>query len=278
MGVHAGDGGHRLGGRADDRRHHPPGPARSPGRWCRSGSRGSSAGASRRIAAMNHPVDAAAAHPRPARRRRPDQASSPRTSRSRRCRPTSRAAPATTCTCGSRSAAWPRSSSPARIAQRARHLAGGRRHRRAEGPPRVTRQWVSVPKECEPNVGKLDGDGIRVLKTGRHTQQAQARPPPRQPLPHPDPRRRPTERRTLDAILDRIRDAGAAELLRPAAVRPRRQHGRPRLAVPRRQGPAADPAVPVPVRALGGAVAAVQRLPRPPDDATACSARCSPAT
>jgi tRNA pseudouridine13 synthase len=33
----------------------------------------------------------------------------------------------------------------------------------------VTRQWVSVPKECEPNVGKLDGDGIRVLKTGRHT-------------------------------------------------------------------------------------------------------------
>jgi tRNA pseudouridine13 synthase len=33
----------------------------------------------------------------------------------------------------------------------------------------VTRQWVSVPKECEPNVPKLDGDGIRVLKTGRHT-------------------------------------------------------------------------------------------------------------
>jgi tRNA pseudouridine13 synthase len=26
-----------------------------------------------------------------------------------------------------------------------------------------------VPKECEPNVGKLDGGGIRVLKTGRHT-------------------------------------------------------------------------------------------------------------
>lgn len=33
----------------------------------------------------------------------------------------------------------------------------------------VTRQWVSVPKECEPLVPKLDGDGIRVLKTGRHT-------------------------------------------------------------------------------------------------------------
>jgi tRNA pseudouridine13 synthase len=33
----------------------------------------------------------------------------------------------------------------------------------------LTRQWVSVPKECEPNVGKIDGDGVRVLKTGRHT-------------------------------------------------------------------------------------------------------------
>jgi tRNA pseudouridine13 synthase len=33
----------------------------------------------------------------------------------------------------------------------------------------ITRQWVSVPKECEPNVGKLDGGGIRVLKTGLHT-------------------------------------------------------------------------------------------------------------
>lgn len=32
----------------------------------------------------------------------------------------------------------------------------------------VTRQWVSVPKECEPNVARLDGDGVRVLKTGRH--------------------------------------------------------------------------------------------------------------
>ena len=33
----------------------------------------------------------------------------------------------------------------------------------------VTRQWVSVPAECEPRVGKVEGDGIRVLKTGRHT-------------------------------------------------------------------------------------------------------------
>lgn len=33
----------------------------------------------------------------------------------------------------------------------------------------VTRQWVSVPRECEPRVAKLDGDGVRVLKTGLHT-------------------------------------------------------------------------------------------------------------
>lgn len=32
----------------------------------------------------------------------------------------------------------------------------------------VTRQWVSVPKECEPRVAKVDGDGIRVLRTGLH--------------------------------------------------------------------------------------------------------------
>lgn len=33
----------------------------------------------------------------------------------------------------------------------------------------ITRQWVSVPKECEPKVKQLDGDGVRVLKTGLHT-------------------------------------------------------------------------------------------------------------
>ncbi|HUR53102.1 MAG TPA: tRNA pseudouridine(13) synthase TruD [Gemmataceae bacterium] len=33
----------------------------------------------------------------------------------------------------------------------------------------VTRQWVSVPAACEPNVGKLDADNVRVLKTTRHT-------------------------------------------------------------------------------------------------------------
>ncbi len=33
----------------------------------------------------------------------------------------------------------------------------------------VTRQWVSVPKECEPQIAKIDGEGVQVLKTGRHT-------------------------------------------------------------------------------------------------------------
>jgi tRNA pseudouridine13 synthase len=33
----------------------------------------------------------------------------------------------------------------------------------------VTRQWVSVPVSAEANLAALDGDGIRVLKTSRHT-------------------------------------------------------------------------------------------------------------
>jgi tRNA pseudouridine13 synthase len=33
----------------------------------------------------------------------------------------------------------------------------------------VTRQWVSVPASCEPALGQLDGDGIRVLNVSRHT-------------------------------------------------------------------------------------------------------------
>lgn len=33
----------------------------------------------------------------------------------------------------------------------------------------VSRQWVSVPKECEPNLSKLTGDGVVVLKVSRHT-------------------------------------------------------------------------------------------------------------
>lgn len=33
----------------------------------------------------------------------------------------------------------------------------------------VTRQWVSIPREFEAGVRNLDGDGLRVLKTGLHT-------------------------------------------------------------------------------------------------------------
>src|SRR5438874_8080852 len=33
----------------------------------------------------------------------------------------------------------------------------------------VTRQWVSVPESAEPRLAQLDGDGIRLLKTTRHT-------------------------------------------------------------------------------------------------------------
>jgi tRNA pseudouridine13 synthase len=33
----------------------------------------------------------------------------------------------------------------------------------------VTRQWVSVPANCEPMLGQLEGDGIRLLRASRHT-------------------------------------------------------------------------------------------------------------
>src|SRR5262249_8077732 len=33
----------------------------------------------------------------------------------------------------------------------------------------VTRQWVSVPAAVESRLANLEGDGIRVLKTSRHT-------------------------------------------------------------------------------------------------------------
>src|SRR5262245_55096303 len=38
----------------------------------------------------------------------------------------------------------------------------------------VTRQWVSVPASAEANLGQLDGDGIRVLRTNRHTNKLRA--------------------------------------------------------------------------------------------------------
>src|SRR5947209_9297667 len=33
----------------------------------------------------------------------------------------------------------------------------------------VTRQMVSVPGRAEPNLGQLDGDGLRVLSVSRHS-------------------------------------------------------------------------------------------------------------
>ncbi|MGL6074144.1 MAG: tRNA pseudouridine(13) synthase TruD [Fimbriiglobus sp.] len=33
----------------------------------------------------------------------------------------------------------------------------------------VTRQWVSVPKDCEPNLKRLDGEGLQLLNVSRHT-------------------------------------------------------------------------------------------------------------
>lgn len=33
----------------------------------------------------------------------------------------------------------------------------------------VTRQWLSVPQAAEPRVGLLEGAGVRILETGRHT-------------------------------------------------------------------------------------------------------------
>src|SRR4051812_32451834 len=38
----------------------------------------------------------------------------------------------------------------------------------------VTRQWVSVPASAEPNVARLEGDGIRVLQVGRHSNKLRA--------------------------------------------------------------------------------------------------------
>jgi tRNA pseudouridine13 synthase len=70
----------------------------------------------------------------------------------------------------------------------------------------VTRQWVSAPKECQANVARIDGEGIRVLKTSRHTNKLKPG--------HLRGNRfriliRDAERNAnIDAILDRIRTQG----------------------------------------------------------------------
>ena len=77
----------------------------------------------------------------------------------------------------------------------------------------VTRQWVSVPKECEPRVKNIEVDGIRVLKTGFHTNKLKPG--------HLRGNRfriliRGTNRAVnVDAILDRIRAQGMPNFYGP---------------------------------------------------------------
>ncbi len=33
----------------------------------------------------------------------------------------------------------------------------------------ITRQWVSIPAKCEPDIAKIENDQVQVLQTGRHT-------------------------------------------------------------------------------------------------------------
>jgi tRNA pseudouridine13 synthase len=77
----------------------------------------------------------------------------------------------------------------------------------------VTRQWVSVPKECEPNVGKIDGDGIRVLKTGLHTNKL--KPGHLRGNRFRILIREATREASADAILDRIRAQGLPNFYGP---------------------------------------------------------------
>ncbi len=51
----------------------------------------------------------------------------------------------------------------------------------------VTRQMISVPAAAEDRLAHLDGDGIRVLRTSRHSNKLR-RPPARQSLSGADPR------------------------------------------------------------------------------------------
>jgi tRNA pseudouridine13 synthase len=79
----------------------------------------------------------------------------------------------------------------------------------------VTRQWVSVPAECEPRVKNLDGPGLRVLKTGKHSNKLKPghlrgncfriliRDPDR------------TREESVAAILDRIRTQGLPNFYGP---------------------------------------------------------------
>src|SRR5262249_26249932 len=99
------------------------------------------------------------------------------------------------------------------------------------------------------------------------------RPSPRQPFPHPGPGRRPGGSRAPAAAARPPAPAGAAELLRTTALRPRRRDGAPRSgAVAQRT--ASGPLIRAPAElaqsvyaqtgAVGGPVGAVQPLPGKP--------------
>ena len=77
----------------------------------------------------------------------------------------------------------------------------------------ITRQWVSAPKECEPNVGKLDGGGIRVLKTGLHTNKL--KPGHLRGNRFRILIREANRAVNVDAILDRIRALGLSNFYGP---------------------------------------------------------------
>lgn len=77
----------------------------------------------------------------------------------------------------------------------------------------VTRQWVSVPKEAEAKLGRVDGDGIRVLKSGRHTNKL--KPGHLRGNRFRILIRDAAKRDSVDAILDRIRAMGLPNFYGP---------------------------------------------------------------
>ena len=77
----------------------------------------------------------------------------------------------------------------------------------------VTRQWVSVPAACEPAPANSTATASACFARRRHANKLQARPPARQPLPRPDPRRRSVG--DAEPILDRIRDRGLPNFYGP---------------------------------------------------------------
>jgi tRNA pseudouridine13 synthase len=69
----------------------------------------------------------------------------------------------------------------------------------------VTRQWISVPMRAEPNLPRLEGDGIRVLETGRHDNKLR---PGHLRGNRFRIRIRETTDKPLEPILERLREVG----------------------------------------------------------------------